>query len=410
MKKPILLSLFISLFVTGQLFPQSAEAINAAISSGDCAALYAYIQKTNGTDPKLVTSAAAAVKRYTSTDGATLKYRTDKMDSRIRNVGADLMSKVFIDPPSALPGVTARLIAGVSDQFLRAKAIHDWICDNIAYDTEMYFSGRVRNQDYVSVLKKKAGVCSGYVSVFNEMCALAGIESIGISGYSKGFGYRGTIGGQTDHEWNAVKFGGKWYLVDVTWDAGHLDQRTYIKNYSTEWLFLDSRPFLYSHLPQEDRYQFYAPSLTKEEFVKEPYLAGVYFKYGLELKSDKPEYNTLINDEFYFDIIARNANVMLSHALRNSQQGNIQGASWLDRKGSNFSFNFDVPDAQAYKGHIFARFKNEKKIQDRIDVRTFEGRILPGLERLLKEKKITEKENELFTASYFKVNENNYKT
>jgi len=45
------------------------------------------------------------------------------------------------------------------------------------------------------------------------MCQLANIESIGITGYSKGFGYSGKIGNQSDHEWNAVHINNKWYLV-----------------------------------------------------------------------------------------------------------------------------------------------------------------------------------------------------
>ncbi|GHV92111.1 hypothetical protein AGMMS50268_26140 [Spirochaetia bacterium] len=408
MKKISVLLVFITVSITNVLFSQTAEVINAAIGSGDCGMLYVYIQKgKDETDPKLVSSATAALRRYTSIDGGTLKYRTGKMDARVRGVGKELMDKVFTDPLAALPGVTAKLVTGVGDQFLKVKVIHDWICDNIAYDAEMYFSGRVRSQDYVSVLKKKAGVCSGYVSVFNAMCALAGIESIGISGYSKGFGYRETIGRQTDHEWNAVKLGGKWYLLDVTWDAGHLDRRTYIKNYSTEWLFLDSRPFLYSHLPEQERYQFYAPAITAADFIREAYIAGKFFHYGLSLKTEDPGYNNLADNGFSFDIALRNAGVSLSSELRTTEQDNVNSASWEERKGSVVAFDFDVPDASEYKGHIFARLPNEVRLQEKIDVRTFEGNWIPGTEQLFTEKKITEKELSFFKEAYFKVADNN---
>ncbi|GHV76026.1 hypothetical protein AGMMS49942_08470 [Spirochaetia bacterium] len=398
--------------VTNVLFPQTADSINAAIDSGNIAVLYNYIQKgPEGTDAKLVSSATSAVRRYTTIDSSTQKYRTGKMDARVRNVGKDLMDKVFVDPQSALPDVTTKLVTGVGDQFLKVKIIHDWICDTIAYDAEMYFSGRIRNQDYVSVLKKKAGVCSGYVSVFNEMCRLAGIGSIGISGYSKGFGYGGTIGGQTDHEWNAVKLNGKWYLVDVTWDAGNLDRRTFIKNYSAEWLFLDSRPFLYSHLPEEERYQFYAPVLTANDFMREAYIAGKFFQYGLALTSENPGYNNLIHDGFTFELAARNANVSLSNAVRTPQQRNVTGVAWIDKKGTTFTLDFDVPDTAEYRGHVFARYNNEIRLQDRIAIGTFEGDWLPRAEAFYntknpKDRKITERELQLFKDSYFKVADN----
>jgi hypothetical protein len=251
-------------------------------------------------------------------------------------------------------------------------------------------------------------VCAGYTNLFNQMCKLANIESIGITGYSKGFGYRGYLGNDTDHAWNAVKFSGKWYLIDVTWDAGHVDQTTFIKNYSTNYLFLDSRAFLYSHLPENDRFQFYAPALTKQEFVTEPYISGVYFKYGLELKSKVPTYNNSIGNDFSFNLIARNANVMLTSTGRTPEQRNIEGSAWQGRSGNTITFNFDVPDTQEYEGHIFAKLKNSKKVQERLEINDYERRILLGVDKLFENKKITEKESELFKNSYFKVAENGY--
>ena len=335
------------------------------------------------------------------------------MEARVRRVPKDLMDKVFTDPEAALPGVVSSLISGISDQFLKAKTLHDWICDNIAYDTNIYFSGRVTAQDYISVLKKKQAVCSGYSNLFNQMCKLAGIESIVINGYSKGFGYTGKIGKNTDHAWNAINTGNKWYLIDVTWDAGYVDQKTYIKEYSTEWLFLDSRPFLYSHLPEEDAYQYYAPTLTADDFMREPYIAGIFFQYGLSLKSDKPEYNNAIDGTFAFDIGLSNANIYVSSRLRTPRQQNIDAASWADRKGNVVTIEFDVPDTNEYKGHVFARLNNEVRLQDRVGIATFEQDWLPRAEQLFKDttlprdKKITEAEFNLFKGAYFKVQENN---
>jgi transglutaminase-like putative cysteine protease len=386
----------------------SAEEIIAeAINSGDCMVLYNYIsQEKDETDPKLISSANTALRRYTSADLVVPRYRNNRMDPRIRRVPEDLMEKVFVNPETALPDVTASLVTGISNQYQKAKVIHDWICDNISYDTEMYFSGRTRNQDYASVLKRKAGVCSGYSNLFNEMCRLAGVQSIGIQGYSKGFGYRGTIGNDTDHEWNAVKINGKWYLIDVTWDAGYVEKRTFIKSYSTGWLFLDSRPFLYSHLPEDDRYQFYSPVLSAVDFMKEPYVTGEFFQYGLSFKTDDPKYTNQIDGEFTFELSFGNSNLDISSELRTSRLMGIDGSSWIEREGRTFTFKFDVPDRAEYKGHIFARPSNEIGLQEKIDIGTFEGEWLPEAAGLLEEKKISRRELELFEGSYFKVNEN----
>jgi len=389
-----------------------AELVAEAIKWGDCAFLYGYTQK-NDADRQLVTQANTAIRRYTSLDNSIGKYRTGKMEARVRRVPQDLMEKVFRDPETTLPTVVASLTNGISDQFLKAKTLHDWICDNIAYDANMYFSGRVTAQDYISVLKKKLAVCSGYANLFIQMCKLAGMESIGINGYSKGFGYTGKIGNNTDHAWNAINIGNKWYLIDVTWDAGSLDQKTYIKEYSTEWLFLDSRPFLYSHLPEEDAYQYYAPALTANDFMREPYIAGIFFQYGLSLKTDKPEYNNVIDNTFTFDIGMSNANTYVSSRLRTPRQQNIDAASWADRKGTTVTLEFDVPDSNEYKGYVFARHNNEVRLLDKVSIADFEQDWLPRAEQLFKdttlprEKRITEEEFNLFKGAYFKVQENN---
>jgi len=389
-----------------------SELVAEAIKWGDCAFLYEYTQKKDA-DRQLTTQAINAIRRYTSPDNGIVKYRTGKMEARVRRVPQDLTDKVFTDPETALPAVVSSLTNGISDQFLKAKTLHDWICDNIAYDASMYFSGKVTAQDYIAVLKKKMAVCSGYSNLFNQMCKLAGMESIGINGYSKGFGYTGKIGKNTDHAWNAINIGNKWYLIDVTWDAGSLDQKTYIKEYSTEWLFLDSRPFLYSHLPEEDAYQYYAPVLTADDFMREANIAGIFFQYGLSLKTDKPEYNNVINGTFAFDIGLSNANAQVSSALRTPRQQNIDAASWTDRKGNVVTVEFDVPDTNEYKSHVFARLNNEVRLQDRVGTAVFEQDWLPKAEQLFKdttlprEKRITEAEFNLFKGAYFKVQENN---
>jgi hypothetical protein len=343
-----------------------------------------------------------------STDAATQRYRTNRMDSRVRNVGRDLTERVFQDPGTALPSLTAKLTTGLSDQFLKVKVLHDWICDTIAYDVETAFSQTNRRQDYVSVIRNKKALNTGYTNLFNQMCRLANIESIGISGYSKGFGYSGSLGGVPDHDWNAVKIGSKWYLVDVTWDAGYVDQRTYIKKYSTNYLFLGPRSFLYSHFPLEEENQFYTPPLTKETFMEEPYIAGVFFKYGLELGSDLPRYNNTTQGDFTFTTITRNTNVILSSALRSVTQRDIEGASQQSRSGTTTRFTYTVPDAQEYRGLVFARLRTDRRIQERFTIGEYETRILPQLEALLLAKKLTERECTLFRDSYVIANESGY--
>ena len=67
-----------------------------------------------------------------------------------------------------------------------------------------------------------------------------------------------------------------------------------------------------------------------------------------------------------------------------------------------------MPDTQNYRGFIFARLSNEKRIWTRIPINLYEQKIIPLLEDLVESKKITEREKEYFSNSYFKVQENGY--
>lgn len=329
-----------------------------------------------------------------------------KMASQVRSVPKAIVEATFQKPKDNLNVLVSSLVKGSSDTSGKVKIIHDWICDNISYDTEMYFSGWVSKQDYVSVLKKKKAVCSGYVSLMNEMCRLAGIESIGISGYSKGFGYTGKIDGRPDHEWNAIKIGNTWKLVDACWDAGFVDMRSFIKHYSTEWLFLAPEYFIYSHLPIDEKYQFLKTPKTKEEFVKEPYVAGKFFENGFRLGKNAPDYTNIISEETSYDFEMKGGYSVLSELIHSDTHQFIENAIWINRTGLKFSINTDVPDSQKYEGVIYAKRVNEENYGDIFPIPEFEQRIMPSAENLLANKKITQKEFDDFSEAFFKIEEN----
>ena len=328
------------------------------------------------------------------------------MDARVRTVPKEATELVFTKPKEGLPLVVKHLTSNGGSSAV--KALHDWICDNIAYDSDLYFSGRIAKQDYESVLKKKKAVCSGYTNLMNEMCRLAGIESYGIEGYSKGFGYNGKIGNRPDHAWNVVKMNAKWQLIDVTWDAGYLDYKTFIKHYSTEWLYRTPEQFIYSHLPVKDEYQYLSKPKTAEEFVKEPYIPGIFFEYGLTLGKVAPDYTNEISEAVNYDFKLTKTGIAIGAQLEGSgaNKTGVQNAVWVDRIGSRIAVDVNTPTADTYRVYISARNRASFLIPRHFEVSEFEGRILPQAQQLVTEKKITQKEFELLQSAYFKVDEN----
>jgi len=213
-------------------------------------------------------------------------YRTGLLDPRARAVPAEIQQGVFSDPDKHLEPLVRFLVAGGRDGFHRVKILHDWIADNIAYDVEAYFSDTEIKSSGPGTLKQRRGVCYGYGSLMEEMCTLAGIPCRTISGYGRGYSFatgRSTNTDQENHAWNAVYVDGRWHLVDVTWDAGHVDGRSYRKEYCTTYLFMEPENFVYTHLPKEPRWQLLALPLTAEQFKGLPFLRGVFFDHGLRL-------------------------------------------------------------------------------------------------------------------------------
>ena len=340
---------------------------------------------------------------------AVMPLYAASMNGKVRSINKEISEKVFIQPEEYLPSVVQALTSGISGTAERVKVLHDWICDNIAYDTDIFKKNNsIKKQDYITVLKKIKAVCAGYTNLMNEMCRLAGIESIGITGYSKGFGYTGNIkkGQKTDHAWNAVKIGNRWQLIDVTWDAGFCDWEHFVKHYTTDWLYLTPEQFIFSHLPEDEQYQYLKEPVSIEEFVKQPYVAGKFFVHGLAFSKDMPCYNNTIEECISWDFLVKDSNILVNTELLASTGNFVANSCWTDRVSGKATASFDVPDSGEYKAILTSRRKGEIVNPVFLSIGEWEGSVLPNAMGLVQEKKITQNEYDLLEASYEKVQKN----
>lgn len=75
------------------------------------------------------------------------RYRTGKIDPRVRDVPAEIQSGVLSDPERYVEPLARHLTRGYSDELLKVKVLHDWVADNIAYDVKSYFKRRPGQAD-----------------------------------------------------------------------------------------------------------------------------------------------------------------------------------------------------------------------------------------------------------------------
>ena len=108
--------------------------------------------------------------------------------------------------PSALEkkadSIIAEIITPGMSEYDKAKAIHDYICENVEYDYT-YSKGGAAN-----ALLGGSVVCDGYASAFAYLCSRVGLNCYYESGNTD-------LG---SHAWNIVQIDGEWYNVDCTWD------------------------------------------------------------------------------------------------------------------------------------------------------------------------------------------------
>ena len=331
------------------------------------------------------------------------------MSSRVRQVPKQIQDGIFVNPKDNIVPLVKFLAGTSGDTSSRVKILHDWICDNIAYDCDVFTEEGAGAQGYETVLKKRKAVCVGYANLMAVMCQLANIESEIVYGWSKGFNYPGYLRPESDHAWNAVKIAGKWKLIDVTWDAGFVERRTFIKRYTTQWYNLKPEQFIYSHLPEEKEWQLLGEKQirTSERFEKEPYIPGVFFEYGLSFGKDAPSYTNLIHGETGFDFSSSKNGVSLSAGIYGESDGaDLSRASYFENAGRNKRFLFDVPDKKVYTVRVGARINGVTSNPYYFSRADFEQKVLAKAQELLAEKKITKNEADLFVKSYYLVAEN----
>jgi len=215
-----------------------------------------------------------------------------------------LVAAVPKDVETSYESVAKWIAERERDPYHRVKAIHDYIADRVRYDaaTMRAKSRKYRkSQDPKTVFETGLAVCDGYSQLFNAMYRSIGGQAEYIGGESRDA--EGNVSG-SGHAWNAVVVDGFWFLIDVTWDAGHLEGDSFVKAYSTDYLLTPPKLFAVTHLPSHDKWQLLDEPITRGEFMRAPILRPSFFSQGLRLVS--PERSQVTVSEPRFEVVLDN--------------------------------------------------------------------------------------------------------
>lgn len=106
------------------------------------------------------------------------------------------------------------------DDFDKLKTLHDWIVKWTKFDyNELSNSGDKTKSSYseYGVFITGYAASEGYAKAFKLLCNLIGINSRVVYGQAAGKF-------NTNHVWNLVELGGRWYAVDVAWNDVEMEK------------------------------------------------------------------------------------------------------------------------------------------------------------------------------------------
>gem|GEM_PF-2167155 len=137
-------------------------------------------------------------------------------------------TKANTESVKTITSLEEEITAGMSNDYDKILAIHNWVADHIYYDNDYLNDKKTKtNIKSVAVLENRYGVCSGYANLTNDLLAAAGIPSRQVMGYLLGVTDSGRWDGvdfkkiDPNHVWNEAYVDGRWIIMDVTLDSSN---------------------------------------------------------------------------------------------------------------------------------------------------------------------------------------------
>lgn len=198
---------------------------------------------------------------------------------------------------SSLASVAQYIRSREPEPFGRLKALHDWVVTRLEYDHASTKPGQRKPQDAASVFLSRVAVCEGYARTLVELGRLTGDRVVLIGGeVREGDGAAASV----LHAWNAAEVDGRWYLIDATWDDPVGPDNT-SRSYRTDYLFIPPSIAIWSHFPEDARWQLLEAPLSRGDFLRQPFVHPGIARDRLTVRS--PSRSAVdVRDEVLFEV------------------------------------------------------------------------------------------------------------
>lgn len=135
-------------------------------------------------------------------------------------------------PPAAYVKQANLITAGITSDYEKVRAIHDWVASHLYYD---YWTGSGKlsadseDEVFPGAVTGKRGVCGAYAGVSADLMRGAGFPAKIVAGGVQ----RGA------HGWTEVYVDNRWIFTDPTWDSNNVFDGTFSKQAKSKQIFFD---------------------------------------------------------------------------------------------------------------------------------------------------------------------------
>ncbi|MCL2152559.1 MAG: transglutaminase-like domain-containing protein [Oscillospiraceae bacterium] len=160
-------------------------------------------------------------------------YRYNKEVYKLGRSDDDAM-EYYLKQTSSIQCANANIVKqakeiteGISDDYNKALAIHDWVSANVWYVWDAASYEKKLEGDAVSALSTRLASCVGYSNLTAALLRAAGIPAKIVGGHGRNAAKMGEWTEsqlsvkKATHFWNEAYVDGRWIIIDTTWDSGN---------------------------------------------------------------------------------------------------------------------------------------------------------------------------------------------
>ncbi len=176
--------------------------------------------------------------------------------------------------------LAAYLMRAATTDVEKARAIARWITSNVRYDiTAASGASEKPSNNADSVFATRRALDGGFANLFVRMMRSIGIETVNIYGVQKSFGYMPVDTTALKRRvWNAFRSKEGWRLVDLPiYTEDENSDGSYKTKYADAFFCIPPEQLIYTHLPDETKWQMLTTPFTREQFLQSVQYFGAYY-------------------------------------------------------------------------------------------------------------------------------------